>query len=263
MSALETAVAAALQTSVIGRRLLYYPEVTSTNEVARREADRGAAEGTVVLAERQNAARGRLCRGWSSPEGSISLSVVLRPEPAQFSRLTMMAALAVMRAVKETTGLQAELKWPNDVLLGGKKISGILAESGTRANRLRHAVLGIGVNVNLSVSDYPEIPPTATSLLEETGGEVPVASFVVSILNTLERLYLHTDRRAILKEWQEHLVTLGKKVTATSGQHTVTGIAESVNEEGSLRLRLPDGTITEVIAGDVTLRLPADDAAAP
>jgi len=244
-----------LETRLIGQRVIYYPSVTSTNELAKEEARRGVGEGAVVIAGEQTVGRGRLRRSWLSPEGSIALSLVLRPGVAQLPSLIMVASLAVARSIEAVTGLKPRLKWPNDVLVGDRKVSGILVESEVRGSSVDYAVIGIGVNVNFRVADFPEIPPTATSLSDELEKEVSLVGLIRRLLVELEGLYLTLAAGgSIYSEWRDSLVTLGKEVRVESGGATQVGIAQSVARDGSLLLRRPDGSLSRIVAGEVTLR---------
>jgi len=245
-----------LTTRYMGRRLLYYPETPSTMIDADQEARRGAPEGTVVVAERQTAGRGRLQRSWLAPPGSsILLSVILRPKLETIQKVTIAAAVAVARTIEAVTGLSAQVKWPNDVLLNGKKVSGILIESHLTGDKVESAVVGVGINVNLELSAVPEIADIATSLSEETGRWISREDVLVTFLQQLEECYdeaITSDR--IRLEWASRLVTIGQQVTATFGNQVEKGIAEGVDEDGALLLRRFDGTLIRVAAGDVTLR---------
>ena len=244
-----------LNTRLIGQRVVYRPVMTSTMEVARQEAQNDAEEGTVIIADEQTAGRGRLKRVWLSPGGNIALSVILRPSIAHLPYLIMAAALAVTHSIEAITGLKPQLKWPNDVLVKGKKVCGILIESQVQTNTVDYAIIGIGINVNLRLNDFPEILPIATSLSHELGKEVSRVTLIRSLLVEIERLYLALQAgTSVYEEWRDRLVTLGKQVRATSGETTQEGIAESVDRDGSLLLRHPDGSLTRILSGDVTLR---------
>jgi len=224
-------------------------------EVAKREAQQGAAEGTVVIAGEQTAGRGRKNRAWLSPRGSIALSIILYPSVVYLPYLIMLASLAVVHSIEAVTGLQPQVKWPNDVLVNGKKVCGILIESSLRRNIVDYAIIGIGVNVNLRLSGFPEILPTATSLSDELGRDISQLDLIRRLLVEIERLYLALPAgESIYEEWRHSLVTLGKKVQVRSGKTIYEGIAESVDRDGSLLLRHLDGSLTKIVAGDVTLR---------
>lgn len=244
-----------LPTRFIGQRVLYYPRLTSTMDIARREARQKATEGTVVIADEQTAGRGRIQRVWLSPNGSVALSVLLYPSLTSLPYLVMLASLAVAHSIEALTGLKPQIKWPNDVLINQKKVCGILVESDVRGDRVNYAIIGIGINVNNTMAHSPERTALATSLRDETGKEISRADLIRQLLIDMESLYLTLpDGRQVYDEWREKLVTLGKRVRVQSGQTVLEGIAESVDKNGSLLLRHPDGTITRVIAGDVTLR---------
>ncbi len=250
-----TAITANLETRFIGQRVIYYPSLTSTMDIARRQAQRGAAEGTVVLAEEQTAGRGRIKRAWLSPKGNIALSIILHPSSVYLSPLIMVASLAVVHCIEKVGGLKSQIKWPNDVLVNEKKVCGILIESDVRGNIVDHAIIGIGINVNLKSSDFPEVSPIATSLSHELGRDVSRLDMIRCLLVETERLYLALPAgESVYQEWRDRLVTLGKKVQVSSGEATYNGIAESVASDGSLLLRQSDGSLTKIVAGDVTLR---------
>jgi len=244
-----------LETRFIGQRVIYYPSLTSTMEVAKREAQQGAAEGTIIIADEQTAGKGRMKRLWLSPRGSIALSVILYPDVAYLPSLVMLASLAVVHSIEAVTGLKAQVKWPNDVLIHGRKVCGILVESELRRDIVNYAIVGIGVNVNLRLADFPEILPIATSLSDELGREVSPLELIRRLLLEIERLYLALPAgESIYEEWRDRLVTLGRRVSVNWGTTSYEGIAESVASDGSLLLRHSDGSLTKIVAGDVTLR---------
>lgn len=244
-----------LETRFVGQRVIYYPSLTSTMEVARQEAQQGAAEGTVILADEQTAGRGRLNRVWLSPRGSLALSIILYPGLAYLPSLIMLASLAVVHSIEEATGLKSQIKWPNDVLINGKKVSGILIESNVQGGKVNYAIIGIGINVNLRLADFPEIRPIAASLSDELGKDVSRLNVIRCLLVEIERLYLALSTGGTVYEgWRDRLVTLNKRVRVKSGETVYEGVAESVARDGSLRLRGSDGSLTRIVAGDVTLR---------
>jgi BirA family biotin operon repressor/biotin-[acetyl-CoA-carboxylase] ligase len=244
-----------LETRFIGQRVIYYPSLASTMEVAKREAQQGAAEGTIIIADEQTAGKGRMKRLWLSPRGSIALSIILYPDVAYLPSLVMLASLAVVHSIEAVTGLKAQVKWPNDVLINSKKVCGILIESELRRNTVGYAIVGIGVNVNLRLADFPEILPIATSLSDELEREVSPLELVRRLLVEIERLYLALPvSESIYEEWRDRLVTLGRRVSVKWGTTSYEGIAESVARDGSLLLRQSDGSLTKIMAGDVTRR---------
>ncbi len=244
-----------LDTRYVGRVLLCYDSVTSTMDVARREALRGTAEGTAAVAERQTAGRGRLKRAWHTPEGNIAVSVVLYP-PLEFrNQLIMLASLAVLNSIRSVTGLSCTLKWPNDVQIDGRKVCGILIETSVRADRLEYAILGIGVNVNMRLADFPDIQPIATSLSDRLGHPVDRAELLRSLFTELERLYDNMKPGgSLFPAWRTNLSTLGKKVLAQVPDGAIEGVAEGAEEDGSLLLRSTDGSLKRITIGDVSLR---------
>ncbi len=244
-----------LKTRFVGQRVLYYPLLTSTMDVARREAQQEAAEGTVIIAGEQTAGRGRIKRTWLSPKGSLALSVILYPKVVHLPSLIMLASLAVVHSIETVTGLKSQVKWPNDVLINGRKVCGILIESQVRGNTVGYAVIGIGVNVNLRLSDFPEILPIATSLSDELGRDISLLDVIQQVLVEIERLYLALlAGESLYEEWRDRLVTLGREVHVRSGETVYMGIAESVAKDGSLLLRHRDGSLVRIVAGDATLR---------
>ena len=239
----------------IGRKVIYYPRLASTMDAARQEVQRRAAEGTVVIAGEQTAGKGRLKRVWLSPSGSLALSIILYPAIAYLPYLIMLASLAVVRSIEAVTGLKAQVKWPNDVLINGGKVCGILIESDLRGNDVTYAVIGIGINVNFRLSHFPEILPIATSLADELGKEVSRLDLIRRLLVETERLYSTLPNgESIYQAWRDRLVTLGRQVRVKSGKTVLEGIAESVTRDGSLLLRHANGSSTQIVAGDVTLR---------
>ena len=250
----SASVTANLETRFVGQTVVYYPSLTSTMDVAKRKARRGAKKGTVIIADEQTAGKGRLKRAWQSPRGCLALSVILYPDVPYLPYLIMLASLAVVHSIEAITGLKSRIKWPNDVIINGKKVCGILIESDVKGERVDYAIIGIGINVNLRLSDFPEIPPIATSLSGELGKEVSRLDLAQRLLIEIERLYLTLPAgEPIYEAWRNSLITLGKKVQVKMGETVYDGIAESVARDGSLMLRRSDGNLTKIVAGDVTL----------
>jgi len=251
---------AGLNTRVIGHRILYYPSVGSTNDVARALAVTGAPEGIVVLADEQTAGRGRRGRRWLAPTGTCLLfSLLLRPllAPRQCGRLTMACSLALAESIESQTGLAIGLKWPNDLLARGRKVGGILIELGTEGERLEYAIVGMGLNVNLDFT-APEVVclrERATSLAQELGAPVAREPLLACILNRLEARYLALcDGWLPHQEWMARLVMLDQKVVISGLDSELEGWAEGVDRDGALLLRLRDDQMLRVLAGDVSLR---------
>ena len=256
------AITECLKTRFIGQHVRYYPSLTSTMGVARRAARQGAAEGTVILSDEQTAGKGRLKRAWLTPRGNIALSVILHPALTSLPSLIMLTSLAVVRSIESVTGLKPQIKWPNDILIKEKKVSGILIENEVLGSQVT-TIIGIGIDVNLRLADYPEIQSIATSLSGELGREVSHLKVIRCLLVEMENLYLDLSaggspsaslRTGLYEEWRDNLVTLGKQVRAASEDTVYEGVAESVDRDGSLLLRRPDGSLTRIVAGDVTLR---------
>ena len=244
-----------LYTAVIGRSVRFYQSTGSTMDDVAEWAGSGAEEGVVVVAETQSASRGRLGRRWISDEGNLYFSVLFRPEPEALPLLSPLAGVAVARAIRQVAGVYLTIKWPNDVMIDGRKVSGILAESALSGARVQHAVVGIGVNVALDVSADPEIAATATSLNHASGSDIDRAELLRRILQHMDALYLDLRRgRSPIAEWRRWLDTLGQRVTVTHHGATDTGLAEDIDEHGNLLLRADTGELLTLTAGDITLR---------
>ncbi len=255
LSALE--ILPLLETHDLGRTLHAFEEVDSTNVVAFRLAVEGAEHGELVVAERQTQGRGRRGRSWSSP-GHLNLhaSFVLRPElpPQRAPELTLLAAVALAESLR-ATGVPADIKWPNDLLVGGRKVAGILTELSADLDRIHFVVLGIGVNLNAAHEDFPpELAETATSVLEVTGRRVARAAFAAALAKRLEDwLDLHAAQgfRPVRERWRALSATLGQEVLVTSERREVRGVAVDIDEDGALRIRTADGAEERILAGDV------------
>lgn len=251
-----------LNTHDVGQVLHCHEELGSTNDEARALADADAEHGEVVVAERQTGGRGRRGRSWiSPPRRNVAFSVILRPQelpPARAPELTLVAAVAVCEALRHS-GVPAGIKWPNDVLVGGRKIAGILTELSAEADRVHWVVVGVGVNVNTRPEDFPpELRGEATSILIERDHPSPRALFLAACLSELEAWY---DRHAeegfepIRQAWRERSVTLGQQVRITTDGQEVVGLAEDIDETGALLVRTAPGLV-RVTSGDVALLRP-------
>jgi BirA family biotin operon repressor/biotin-[acetyl-CoA-carboxylase] ligase len=248
-----------LDTSFVGRDLFFLPETGSTNDEANRLARAGAPEGTVVIADHQTAGRGRLDRQWLSPAGSsLLLSLVFRPSlaPDRVQRLTMIVGLAVVDAIRLETGLGVALKWPNDIVCRRAKLGGILTEIALTGDAVDFVVVGLGLNVNLDPTELPaDLLMPATSLSFELGLSVARLPLLRTFLRVVEQRYLAAVAGHLPhEEWAERLVTLGHTVTVATVGDVLTGVAESVDTDGALLVRRPDGHLERVVAGDVTLK---------
>jgi BirA family biotin operon repressor/biotin-[acetyl-CoA-carboxylase] ligase len=248
------------KTKVLGRDIQVFEETTSTNDVVERLARDGVKEGMVVFAEAQTKGRGRLGRKWvSPPRCGLWFSVLLRPklQPQAVTQLTIAAATALTRALHGHTGLTPEIKWPNDVLIHGRKVAGILTELSAELDRVRHVILGLGVDVNLAASDFPaDLRKPATSLKLETGRHFDRAALAVEILRELDKDYARVCSghfEAIAGEWEEQCTTIGRDVIIRIGAREVRGRAESLDADGALLLRTEHGHLERIIGGDVTL----------
>ena len=245
-----------LSTDFVGRRIVYLTSTPSTQDIARAEAEQGAPEGTVVLAEEQTAGRGRFGRAWVSPAGrNLYLTLVLRPPLARLRSLSMVAPLATALAVQDVSDLSPRIKWPNDVLIGGRKLSGMLVETELSGQTVRYSLVGIGLNVNYDIEEESEIAGIATSVKRELGREVSREEALAALLNRFEELYLQAGRGAeVHQAWKARLETLGRQVKVTFRDQVHEGVAEDVDPEGNLILRRADGSLLTIEAGEVTLR---------
>lgn len=254
-----------LDTHDFGQTILHYASVDSTNARALDLAEEGALHGETVIAEEQTKGRGRRGRTWASPKGvNIYLSVVLRPAltAERAAELTLVAAVAVAEVVREL-GVEARIHWPNDILVGRRKLAGILCEMATRQDgSVRFAVLGVGINVNARLEDFPdEVRPLATSVAMELGRKVDRAVLCARLLGKLEEWY---DRHGeeglapVLARWRALSGTLGARVSVQlDGEREVTGIAVDLDDSGALLLRDAQGTVHRVVSGEVRRLAPA------
>jgi BirA family biotin operon repressor/biotin-[acetyl-CoA-carboxylase] ligase len=248
------------KTKVIGRDIRVFEETTSTNDVIEKLARDGVKEGVVVFAESQTKGRGRLGRKWMSPpHKGLWFSVLLRPNlrPQEVTQMTIASATALRRAIETETGLKLEIKWPNDLLIGGKKVVGILTEMSAEVDRVRHVILGIGVDVNQDAAEFPpELRKIATSLKVEAGEEVSRAELATEILRELDFDYARIcggKFPAVADEWESGCATIGKNVSVQMGARQIRGCAESLDDDGALLVRTEHGHLERVIGGDVTL----------
>jgi BirA family transcriptional regulator, biotin operon repressor / biotin---[acetyl-CoA-carboxylase] ligase len=247
-------------TRAIGRDIRVFQKTTSTNDVAEKLARDGVQEGVVIFAETQTQGRGRLGRKWVSPGGKgLWFSVLLRPElsPQEVTRLNVAAATALRRAIQRQTLLVTDIKWPNDVLVGGRKVAGILTELNAELDRVKHVILGIGVDVNLSVADFPhEVRKLATSLALESGRILSRSDLAVAILRELDTDYERVVAgrfSAVADEWEARCTTIGQTVLIRQGDRRIEGRAESLGDDGTLLVRTQHGHLERVLGGDVVL----------
>ncbi len=248
------------KTKTIGRDIRVFEQTTSTNDVVEKLARDGVREGVVVFAESQTRGRGRLGRKWLSPaRKGLWFSILLRPNlrPQETTQLTVASAVALRRAIASETGLSVGIKWPNDVLVAGKKAAGILTEMSAELDKVRYATLGIGIDVNLGAADFPsELRKLATSLRIEAGAPVSRAALATAILRELDRVYSDICAgkfSAIADEWEEHCATIGNNVAVQIGDRKIRGRAESLDNDGALLLRTEHGRLEPIFGGDVTI----------
>ncbi|MCA1039830.1 biotin--[acetyl-CoA-carboxylase] ligase [Bacillus infantis] len=249
-----------MKTSLLGTEIHYEESVDSTQKIAHRLAYDDAPEGTIVVAEEQLNGRGRMDRKWHSPKYTgIWMSVILRPEIPlpRAPQLTLLAAVAVVQSIEECTALSPQIKWPNDILIGGKKVTGILTELQAEADRIFSIIIGIGINVNQQLEDYPEeLRGTATSLAIEKGGNLSRAELIRVVLQKLEnlyKLYMEKGFYPIRLLWESYAVSIGKQITARTISGSISGKALGITEEGVLRIEDEAGEIHHVYSADIEL----------
>ncbi len=252
-----------LGTRVIGKEIFLFSVVVSTNTVAMEMASGGAPEGAVVIAETQTGGKGRLGRKWISPKGNLYLSVILRPDVAMHKAplITLMGAVAVAATIRTLCGLEAGIKWPNDVLLSGKKVCGLLSEMSAEQDRIRHLVLGIGIDVNMELRTLPaDVKAVSTTLASEMGKEMDRTLLLRHLLGELDRWYkvLLENEQDILHEWTSLNTTVGNRVRLSGAGTVLEGLAQGIDNDGRLVIRQDDGTVKTVAAGDVTIVKGAD-----
>jgi BirA family biotin operon repressor/biotin-[acetyl-CoA-carboxylase] ligase len=245
---------------IIGREIIFFDTINSTNTYAMELGDMGYPEGTVIIADAQTGGKGRLGRKWLSPQGkNLYMSIILRPVilPRDAAILTLMSAVACVSAIKRLSSVHASIKWPNDIMVSDRKLGGILTEIKADMDRIFHAVIGIGININIEACDMPdEIKACATSIKNESGDAQSRTLFVIEILKELDRWYsmlLNSGKKPIIEEWLKLSSTIGRAVKVTVGTNVFTGIAGTIDEEGMLVLKLPDNKLKKISAGDVTI----------
>lgn len=252
-----------MKTQIMGKPLHYYDVTGSTNVDAKRLADEGATEGTLVVADRQTQGRGRRGRSWESPSGhSCYFTLLLRPAfaPEKASMLTLLMAHSVALAIERISGHETMIKWPNDIVMDGKKVCGILTEMTMEAEYMSHVVIGVGINVNQpSTETFPEeVREHAASIFMISGRKVQRAQLVGMIMEQFEADYKAfcncLDLTCILDSYQAHLVNVGKQVRVLDPKGEYRGTAEGINEAGELLVQIEDGTVRKVYAGEVSVR---------
>lgn len=249
-----------LDTDWLGKRLAYYDETDSTNVQARKLAESGAPHGTLVAADCQTAGKGRRGRSWFSPKGTgIWMSILLRPafSPVCASMLTLVAGMAVARGIEEACGLHPLIKWPNDLVIDGKKICGILTEMSTEDEEIRYVVIGIGINVN-NEEFPPEIRDKATSLRLELGRSVRRSPVIAETARAFEEYYgifcRSCDMSGLRQMYDGLLVNRGRQVCVLDPKGSYEGQALGIDDQGSLLVEREDGRVSHVISGEVSVR---------
>jgi BirA family transcriptional regulator, biotin operon repressor / biotin---[acetyl-CoA-carboxylase] ligase len=245
-------------TVVFGQRIVYKESCLSTQFIAHEEAQNGAPDGTVVISEEQTSGKGRMSRPWDSAAGKgIWMSVITRPAltPQQAPQMTLVAAVAVTRAIEEVAGVNPSIKWPNDILIDGKKVTGILTELQADPDRVKAIILGIGINVNQNDEDFPEeLKSIATSLKMVSGKTINRAKLIAKTLEFLEHytnLYVAHGFSPIKLLWEGYSNTVGKRIRAVMFNETIEGIAMGITEDGMLNLKLDDGSIRGIFSADI------------
>ena len=249
-----------LNTVWVAKSLVFYEETDSTNLDAKKLALEGAEHGTLVVADMQTAGRGRRGRTWISPAGeSVYMSLLLRPQckPGQASALTLVMALAVLEAIKELKPQNCGIKWPNDIVMSGKKICGILTEMCMKKTDIDYVVIGVGVNANQS-SFAEEIADTATSIFQQIGEKIDRAWLIRRIMHHFEQAYAEFEKTwdltGLIEPYNRYLLNKDRQVRVLDPKEEYEGTALGINAQGELLVRKQDGELTEVYAGEVSVR---------
>jgi BirA family transcriptional regulator, biotin operon repressor / biotin---[acetyl-CoA-carboxylase] ligase len=249
-----------LPTKFIGKRIVHYDEVTSTQDIAHELAKKGAEEGTAVVAEMQTKGKGRKGKTWVSPQrGGIYVSIVLRPNlrPVHVVQIPLVVGVALARAIKDILPLNPKIKWPNDIFIGNKKVAGILTEMNSELDKVNYVIPGIGINVNTEISNLPDlVKDTATSLSFECGREVSRIAVIKRFFVELETVYekfLALGFSSIRDEWKSLTNTLGCRVKVFDDRMEITGEAFDLDRDGFLLIKKDDGTIETIVGGEVSL----------
>ncbi len=249
-----------IQQTFLGYKIHHYSSVSSTNDTAKEHAKKSDEEKIVILAETQTHGKGRLGRQWISPEGGLWFSIILHPRirPKEALKLTFIMSLAVAKTIKTLFGLNTEVKWPNDVLVNSRKICGILTETTTKGDAVEFVVVGVGINANVELEFFPSnLQSTVTSLKHELGHKIKLGALTRGILQSFEHRYkrfLAGLWNALLQEWKSMATFLGQRVEVISFDEVLVGEAWDIADDGALIIRLPDGVLKKVVAGDVTVR---------
>ncbi|WP_167955413.1 biotin--[acetyl-CoA-carboxylase] ligase [Anaerosporobacter faecicola] len=256
----KEAILSRLQTNYMGKNVFSYEEVTSTNTIAKQLAEEGQPEGSLVVAEKQTQGKGRRGRSWVAKKGSgVFMTIVLKPQiaPTNAAMITIVTALALNDAIKELTELDSKIKWPNDIVLGKKKVAGILTELSAEVDYINYVVVGIGVNVN--TEEFPEeLADKATSIFLEAGKNVNRAKLIARTMFYLETYYeqfLKTQDLSLLQEaYTKVLINMDQEVQILGSEDSFTGVARGITKAGHLLVEKPNKEIVEVYAGEVSVR---------
>lgn len=251
-----------INTKIIGKELIFLDSIDSTNSYGKKISESDFMEGTVIITEEQTAGRGRLGREWVSPKGNgVYLSIMLKPDikPIQATQITIIAAYAVAKTIRDVFKLNALIKWPNDIVINGRKVCGILTEMGAEIDKVNYLIVGIGINANIEkkqLSDYDL--ETATSLRIEIGERIDRKTLLSKVLTNFEKLYLDfitkLDIRNIIGNYKEINVTLGRRVRLISNKNEIYGEAIDINDLGQLVVKTDIGEIKEIVSGEVSVR---------
>jgi BirA family biotin operon repressor/biotin-[acetyl-CoA-carboxylase] ligase len=252
-----------LKTSIVAREVYAFSTIDSTNRIAKEYAVAGVSDGTLIVAEKQTRGKGRMNRVWFSPaRENILCSIIFFPSTgmSEVFRFTMLASIAVVRAIDQVCCIKAQIKWPNDVYINGRKVCGILTEFSADHDKVQYVVIGIGINVNFDASSHSETSGIATSLKEETGIQVSRIDVLRTFLEEIDAGYqkfLDSDKLKfdLKKEWMRHSMVLNKQVKIISENDIICGLAKGINDEGHLILEDSHGEIKEISSGDLSLRL--------
>ena len=250
-----------LNTQYIGKELYVFKEVASTNTVAKFLSMHNVANGTVVISEKQTQAKGRSGKSWESPLGGVWLSIILKPnvDQSKFPMITLATGVAVAKTLEKIGGEEPEIKWPNDIMSNGKKICGILTEAIAKFNTVENVIIGVGIDANLDVSQFPEELQAGTTTLKEElkreGNENLLIKIFLEEFEKISELFNHEGYEVILKEWRKRSYSIGKIVEVREPFNTYyDGYVVGINKEGALIVEKIDGTLKKVISGECIIK---------
>ena len=256
----ETEIKSLMETEWAGKEVLYFDEIDSTNNRAKELGEKDGTHGTLLVADRQVAGKGRRGRVWESPKGiSIYMTILLRPQliPTKAPMLTLVMAQSVAEGIRDVTGMEVGIKWPNDIVMNKKKVCGILTEMSTEIDYINYVVIGVGINVNQKSFDE-ELKDKATSLMIETGTPVKRSALIAAVMKHFEKNYTvfmeRGDLSGLQESYNQMLVNRGKEVRILEPGHEYNAIASGINETGELIVHTPDGEEKHIFAGEVSVR---------